>query len=138
MPSFSFQKKFANKVKRNTKPGTVRDKRKRPMKVGDMMHCFTGMRTKNCQKIVSRKNLAIVNIKILYKPNEDPELIDYPAIELNGVELTYMLAESFAVDDGFKSFIHFIQFFREQYGLPFNGDWYVWKESALKKYGITQ
>jgi hypothetical protein len=131
MPSFNFKPQFANKVKRNTKPGTVRQVRKKPMKVGDTMHCFTGMRTRDCKKIVSRPCVAIVDIHI------NSGWAGHCVIKLNGKQDDFITG-SFAKDDGFKSSEEFLQFFRTTYSLPFTGHWYLWKKSALKKYAITQ
>lgn len=140
MPAFNFQKRFAGKVKRNTKPGTIRAKRKKPMKPGDMMHCFTGMRTKKCKRIVSRKCLAIVDVKII-PFSIAGEVLKYTyETYLNGILLEYTssfrnsLEDQFAKDDGFKSSRDFYAFFSDNYGIPFHGDWYVWNKSALEKY----
>lgn len=131
MPSFNFKPEFAGKVKRNTKPGTIRPRRKRPMKVGDMMHCYTGMRTEKCKRIISRKCVAIVDITIRDLSSSEP------FIELDGKPLDVNQSIQFAEDDGFDFFSDFLQFFNTNYGLPFTGHWYVWKESALDKYHIT-
>ena len=50
MPSLNFTI-FVGKIEDGTKRQTIRLARKRPVKVGDYLYFFTGMRTKKCRKL---------------------------------------------------------------------------------------
>lgn len=52
MPAYSFQQRFVPMVKEGTKKQTIRTFRKSPPRIGQKAHLYTGMRTKNCQKLI--------------------------------------------------------------------------------------
>lgn len=53
MPALNFQPRFAKMVENGTKRQTIRALRKdgRDPKLGDMIHLYTGMRTKKCRRL---------------------------------------------------------------------------------------
>lgn len=51
MPALGFRPQYAALILAGRKDQTIRAPRKVPIKPGDRLHLFTGMRTKNCRKI---------------------------------------------------------------------------------------
>lgn len=102
MPAISFQHQFAAMIPKR-KWHTVRVKRKNPIKAGDMLSLYTGMRTKQCELIVKLPCVDVKPIEIY--PDE-------MRIVLNGVVLTVDGVNSFANRDGFDDVYDFFDFFR--------------------------
>lgn len=66
MPAFNFKKQFAQAVKNKTKRQTIRAYRKdyRNPQAGDVLYLYTGMRTKNCQKLGEEQCNSVSEIEI--------------------------------------------------------------------------
>ena len=64
MPALNFQEQFAAAVESGEKRQTIRSERKRPIKVGDTLYLYTGMRTKRCRKLGSAGCVGIEEIRI--------------------------------------------------------------------------
>lgn len=115
MPALNFQSRFAAKVLDGTKPGTIRAKRKRPIKVGDRLYLYTGQRTKHSRKLKEVVCHGVFDI-----------VITKSDILINGIALYESMKEGFARLDGFNSYSEFLQFFTARG--DFNGDHIVWSE----------
>lgn len=127
MPALNFKEQFVQPIILGIKPGTIRQERKQPIKVGDTLYLFTGMRTKNCRKFMTAECKGVYPIAI-------NQTASRRYVRINAMQLSdYSLAE-FAFDDGFSSVNEFFDFFIDQYGLPFNGHWIVWKTETAKKF----
>lgn len=66
-----FKKRFVDPILIGTKVHTLRNKRKKTPKVGETLHMYTGLRTKNCQKITSKEKLISKQkawIRIVFMP----------------------------------------------------------------------
>lgn len=61
MPALNFTV-FIDKILSGEKTCTVRAKRKRPIKKGDKLYLYTGMRHKNCQKLGEAVCLGVISI----------------------------------------------------------------------------
>lgn len=116
MPSLSFQKRFAPAIEVGTKCQTIRAQRKRPIRVGDKLFLFTGMRTPQCKRI---KETVCVSA-------------DYVHIERNRVIYAdggeVLAVDLFAQRDGFKDFDDMIAWFEKNHQLPFYGQVIRWQE----------
>lgn len=55
MVAYSFQKRFAVPILAGTKRQTIRGARKRHARIGEQLQLFTGMRTKQCERIGSAR-----------------------------------------------------------------------------------
>jgi len=55
MPALNFQSRFADLVASGKKRQTIRPVRRHPIKAGDLLHLFTGMRTKRCKRLPSAR-----------------------------------------------------------------------------------
>lgn len=116
MPAYNFKAKFAEAVRKGRKRQTIRKPRKRPTVRGDRLNLYTGMRTKQCELLLSTYCLNVTPIKI-YKD----------AIEMYGECLSWMDTEIMARDDGFDSPAEFFEFFKSQYGeLPIEMELIRW------------
>jgi hypothetical protein len=51
MPSLNFKAQFAESVESGSKKQTIRANRKHPIRIGDTLYLFTGMRTRNCRRL---------------------------------------------------------------------------------------
>lgn len=121
MPILNFNKKFASKVKRGLKTQTIRRFRKFPIKPGDKLYLYTGLRTKYAKKL--REAICI-----------DTEII---RIDHDGIERERRLRKSFfherealnrfAKSDGFKDWNEMLTWWLKVHGLPFEGTLISWK-----------
>lgn len=98
------------------KKTTIRAKRKRPIKKGDELYLYTGMRTAYCEKLADAICTSVRDIRITDK-----------LIIINGVELTPSQESQVAINDGFETVAEMRQFFEKTHSLPFNGDIISWK-----------
>lgn len=63
MPAYNFQKQFAPAVESGQKRTTIRRPRKRRTVVGDTLSLYTGMRQKNCRKLLTAECLAVPKLR---------------------------------------------------------------------------
>lgn len=119
MPALNFKKQFAEAVENGDKRQTIRATRVHPIKPGDRLYLYTGMRTKACRGLADALCVTADPICITEK---------YIAIDRRGGRqiLTRTEAEKLAIADGFETADAFIDFFRTQHGLPFYGQLITW------------
>ena len=110
MPAYNFKVEFAPLIEGGRKRQTIRKRRRRPTKVGDILYLYTGMRTKNCRSLGRVVCAAVHEITI----TED-------GMELDGAPMVAWEQYQMAYSDGFDSIDEFRAFFRTHYGLPFHG-----------------
>ena len=115
MPAYNFQPVFAAAVEAGWKVQTIRAKRKNRPRVGQIAHCFTGMRTRQCRRIGTWKIEDVVDVRI-----------DYAGVILDGSPLRAIDLDAFAWADGFKDWEDMRTWFRATHGLPFHGDLVMW------------
>ncbi len=124
MPAYNFQARFAPKVADGTKRHTLRAKRKdgwAPIP-GQPFRAYTGMRTKQCKPILFSTISKVEWVRI------DAEGI----VSIVGPwahqcrTFTHDEREQLAMADGFKDALEFVGFFRDTYGLPFEGHLIHW------------
>ena len=104
MPAINFKKEFAEAVESGEKTQTIRKVRKRPIENGDTLYLYTGrrlLRTVVCH--------GAVPIKITKRKIIVPEWSRNVSMNL------------VAFRDGFDTIEAFLDFFRKQYDLPFEG-----------------
>ena len=116
MPAYNFEARFAPDVESGRKKQTIRRKRKRPTRVGDVLYLYTGMRTKQCRKLREATCIGVTDIII------QPDW----SITLNERELMLIEANALARADGFPGLAEFCRFFEGRYGLPFEGELIEW------------
>lgn len=125
MPAISFKQKFAEAIESGAKTQTIRQVWKRPIEVGDTLYLYSGMRTENCQKLKVVKCTGVETIKI-----SDP--LAFTPIKVDGIEISLEEAGALARADGFKDLVSMIDFFKDNYGLPFEGVIIYWGWEAVE------
>lgn len=117
MPALSFTKELAPLVESGEKRQTIRATRKTPIREGDRLYLYTGMRTKSCRKL--REEVCREVLQITIK--------DW-GVMLDGKILGPRQLESFAKADGFRSepgrgtaWHNLLKFFNRFHSLPFEG-----------------
>lgn len=112
MPALNFLAQLAPLVESGEKRHTVRREAKRPIQVGDRLQLFTGMRTKQCRRLLDTECTRIQTITIA--KNSTMTLDGWP---------TFGCAEAdrFAQADGLRDFDELRDWIEQNYGLPFRG-----------------
>jgi len=125
----NFQAQFAQLVKSGRKPHTIRARRVdgRDPLPGDMLHLYTGLRSKAARLL--RQEICAYTTEITILPSIGQE----PQILLGGEPIAGRAVEALAQDDGFENAAAFVQFFKEVYGLPFTGLLIGWRPTPEPK-----
>jgi len=111
----------ADFVERGLSRQTIRGRWKRPVKVGDTLKFYRYWRTKNARRFGTATCTAARPIRI----GEGNVILD-------GIWLSSPEADSLADRDGFADQFAMRSWFREQYGLPFEGVVIEWGELREK------
>ena len=118
MPAYNFRRHFTELIVRGVKCCTIRPPRaRRPTRPGDVLHLFTGMRTRSCIKLRQATCLDVQPITIA------ENVIVLAGRTLNADERAALIQA-----DGFASSADFYIFFRNQYGLPAELELITWHE----------
>lgn len=121
MPAFNFEKRFAAKVSSGEKRQTIRVTRKKGnAKVGDMAHCYTGMRTRKCVRLGSWTVTAVRYITIELRAEGDLCVID--ACPIDALD-----REELAKADGFKDWADMRAWLVTKHCTLFNGRLVMWE-----------
>lgn len=124
MVAINFQERFAEDIEDGRKLQTIRQKAR--CKRGDKLQLYTGQRTRKCRLLMNAVCTSVVPIRI-----EATEMF------LDGKRLIAGSAlrdeyedrdNDFAKADGFGGFVEMADWFRERYGLPFEGFVIKWRE----------
>ena len=120
MVAINFQQQFTPAIRAGRKTQTIRKTAR--CETGDLLQLYSGQRTKNCEKIGTAW-CAICEPITIY---EDYAVVGYWRLPSGD-------AEHIAKIDGFDSFAAMRDWFRERYGLPFQGYRIMWRgfERAL-------
>jgi hypothetical protein len=112
-PLLGFYPQFADAVLDGTKRQTIRAYRKkgRDPEPGDVLHLWTGLRTKGARKLADHRCQEVLEIEIAITG----------AITLDGRLLDKLDARQLARHDGFPITRKLVEFFADVHGLPFRG-----------------
>jgi len=118
MPAYNFQPRFVDAIKSGFKRSTIRATRLdgRVPRPGQELQLYTGMRTKNCQRLRLVKCARVSKLTISVAL----------AIRLNGRLLNGVEEEHLVKQDGFTSTEDFFLWFKEYHGFPFQGHVVEW------------
>lgn len=123
MVAYNFKAQFAPLIKSGQKLQTIRalGKRRPPMP-GEPLQLYTGMRTKQCQKLLDPDPLcvSVEPVKIHILSGHEVTVGERRLTKFD--ELT-----NFAAADGFESAQAFFDFFQNTHGLPFEGILITWR-----------
>lgn len=139
MAGLGFKKQFGPKILDGSKVGTIRANRKRPIKVGERLYLFTGMRTKNCQRIGEKTALHVVPIKLLPQPSNGADVrVIYGGGDESAIAgrlATRTELDHFAVGDGFASWDDLCAFWHKEHPESktewFSGTWILWSAPVV-------
>lgn len=106
MVLYGFKKKFATLVESGCKLHTIRDLRKddRHAKPGDKLQLYTGLRTKQCRKLIEADPICWDVFDIVIDSKQE-------AVRINGGLLRPAELEALAIGDGCESVKEFFEFF---------------------------
>lgn len=121
MPSLNFKGQFVDKIIQGAKTQTIRKYRRFPIKKGDKLYLFTGLRTKwvkklgeaNCSEVYDIKILSDCSVLIKRENDEDFKKINAD--------------EAWVAADGFSSVEQFFRFWSLTDTLPFTGQLIFWE-----------
>jgi len=128
MPALNFHSRFAEAVASGAKPHTIRAPRVHPIKAGDVLHHYTGMRTKACRRLREPTVCTAVTPITIFAAREAVSLgagsVRYP-LEFPMV-LDRAMVEHLAKADGFADAAEFFAWFGEVHGPAFEGFLIEW------------
>jgi uncharacterized protein YqfB (UPF0267 family) len=113
----NFQKRFAPKILSGEKRHTIRAKRKRATKPGELLHLYTGLRQKGAQLLMRPRCTKIKGIYI-------DLIFGRHCIYVDRVKLSRDECDRLAQADGFFDFAEMMKFWAGR--LPFEGDIIHW------------
>lgn len=116
MVAINFKAQFADAVASGEKRQTIRKRGKQTPQPGQMLQLYTGMRTKSCMWLRETPCLTVQEVVIT-----DNSLINELVLTLDGERLLFTEARAIALADGFDSLASMRDFFKDLYGLPFEG-----------------
>ena len=111
MALINFQKQFVPDVESGKKKQTIRAPRKHPIRKGDALYLYTGLRTRYAKKLKEVKCTGIEDVVIGKREYKTGK----------GVWSGYLDLDYFAQKDGFKSWQEMIKWFEKTHTLPFKG-----------------
>jgi hypothetical protein len=111
---------FIDAVANGSKHFTIRQLRKNPIKKGETLQLYTGLRTKQAKKLKDTICKNVWDIKIENKKNEF-------LFWLEGKELTTKKVKDISNKIGFDSVEEWIEYFKEKYKFPFKGQLIEWE-----------
>lgn len=130
MPALGYKSRFAALVASGAKPHTIRAPRVHPIKVGDILQHYTGMRTKACRRLCEPTVCTAVTPITIFAKRAAISLgvgsVRYP-LEFP-VVLDRATTEALAKADGFADAAEFFAWFGETHGPTFQGFLIEWGE----------
>ena len=103
----NFSPQFAPLVESGAKRQTIRKLRKRPIRVGDTLRLYVGMRTKACRLLGEAVCGSVECVVFGHGRGSHPT--------------ARQDQEAFARTDGFESYAEMLAWFERTHGLPFEG-----------------
>jgi hypothetical protein len=126
MPAYSFKERFIPLIKSGEKRQTIRRIRKYPVRPGDSLYLYYGLRTKNCRLIMETTCQATEKIRIGKNGS----------VLIKGRPITQSDKDILAYLDGFRNqdretqitgcFNIMMRWWRQTHELPFSGEIIHW------------
>ncbi|PZV19218.1 MAG: hypothetical protein DCF22_00690 [Leptolyngbya sp.] len=116
MVAINFKAQFADAVASGKKRQTIRKRSKKTPSPGQTLQLYTGQRTKSSRLLKEMTCLTVQDVVIT-----DDSLIDELVLTLDGKRSLFTEARAIALADGFDSLASMRDFFKDLYGLPFEG-----------------
>lgn len=126
MPQLNFSKQFAPAVSDGSKRQTIRAKRKNPIRRGDTLHLFTGLRTKQARRLLPPQ-VCQDALLIKMRRNHTEQNGDLFSIEIDFQgKLSADEIRAMATKDGFSRVTDFLEWFLPKGTDEFNGQLITW------------
>lgn len=124
MSAYNFQRQFRELIVSGQKLHTIRARRKNGYlpEVGERIKLYTGMRTKRCELL---REVEVARVRVIIIEQRGP--IDPPRVVLDLQRLSPREIDDLAMNDGFRSYEEFGDFFRRKHGDTFAGYLIEWK-----------
>jgi hypothetical protein len=124
MPLLNFKSQFVDPIRSGRKHHTIRAKRKVPVKVGDLLYLYCGLRQAGAYRILPEpvRCTKVLPISIEIKTRPEYQLI---CVLIDGEMLDSDEAEQLAHADGFDNFAAMMKFWEGR--LPFRGEIIHWQ-----------
>lgn len=119
MVAYNFTAEMAPLVESGRKRQTIRPKRRRPTKIGDLLQLYTGMRHAGCRLLREGRCVRVTPVEIR-------ERNSHLVVVLGGKPLPGAALDRFVHADGFQRRMDMRDFFASHYGLPFVGELIEW------------
>ncbi|MCH7400106.1 ASCH domain-containing protein [Belliella sp. DSM 107340] len=107
-----FKKSFAKPILQGSKVFTIRNQRKLEPKIGETLYMYTGLRTKDCNKITDKHKLVSIQLVDLYF-SIDEEGNGWVDIIVDGRMLKNYEMQEFSKMDGFTDLKDFSDYWLE-------------------------
>ena len=114
MPALNFAAKFAPLVESGRKRQTIRARRRCPIREGQRLYLYTGMRSKRCRKLGEGVVVETLPIRIECHDDRMTGRVELAGRELRGAELDALI-----IADGFETHWEFFDWF---YGRDYADD----------------
>jgi hypothetical protein len=120
MPILNFKPQFVEPIRRGRKLHTIRATRKIPVRPGDNLYLFTGLRHKGAARILADPVVCsrVESIEINAQTTS--------MVTVGGVPLDYSEREALAIADGFSGWEEMLAFWEGR--LPFVGQIIHWRQ----------
>lgn len=109
MALLGFKKRFADKIRNGSKRQTIRALRKYPIRNGETLYLYTGLRTKYTEKLREVICKGVHSITIVFNSAFNKILVD--GVEMNSLDAL----NDFAKRDGFRDWFDMREFWRENH-----------------------
>lgn len=109
MPALNFHPRFVDAIRDGSKRQTIRAPRRHPIKPGDRLFLFTGMRQANCERVGVASCIRALRVRIEF--GDAPRAIVFSTVQPPTVSQTPTTLAGFAARDGFESWDAFVEFF---------------------------
>jgi hypothetical protein len=120
-----FKKQFVPMILSRLKTHTIRAKRKHPPRVGEICHCYTGLRQKGARLLGRWPCVKVQQIDI--GPVRHGQ--QYADVWIDGLPLQQDELQALARRDGFGNFAQMMQFWEGR--LPFEGYMIHWDPTKI-------
>jgi hypothetical protein len=129
MGLYSFQERFVEPILSGRKKHTIRAIRKNPDKAGNILHLYTGLRTKKAKLLMRAPCVKVEDIRIEMRKYEGQSILckglTFPHVIVDGIDLSADEKEALAYTDGFSTFAEMMAFWDGR--LPFTGHIIHWR-----------
>lgn len=126
MPLLNFKKQFVEPIREGRKHHTIRAVRAVPIKAGDNLYLYSGLRQKGAFRILPEPQTCTRVQQIQIKQVDGPlPTIPWFELSIDGVALDVDERERLAIADGFTTFKEMMEFWDGR--LPFKGQIIHWR-----------